>query len=139
MGSNPTLSATITPAVGFSGCRRFFLREIKPAANISRAQTPHHRPPLRLYTAGRCATDHLCGIYSEGDAPARKKRTQPVSARPRRERMVSMLWSDFGSVSSGKEAAVIKTVTTCAIVMIVAVLIHDGDHIRQALNWGYSL
>lgn len=53
--------------------------------------------------------------------------------------MVSMFWSDFGSVSSGKEAAVIKTVTTCAIVMIVAVLIHDGDHIRQALNWGYSL
>ena len=26
-----------------------------------------------------------------------------------------------------------------AIVMIVAVLIHDGDHIRQALNWGYSI
>lgn len=34
---------------------------------------------------------------------------------------------------------VIKTLTTCAIVMIIAVLIHDGDHIRQALNWGYSI
>ena len=33
----------------------------------------------------------------------------------------------------------IKTVTIAAIVMIVAVLIHDGDHIRQALNWGYSI
>ena len=34
---------------------------------------------------------------------------------------------------------VIKTLTTCAIIMIIAVLIHDGDHIRQALNWGYSI
>ena len=33
----------------------------------------------------------------------------------------------------------IKTLTTCAIVMIIAVLIHDGDHIRQAYNWGYSI
>lgn len=39
-------------------------------------------------------------------------------------------------LDSKLDAAVIKTVTTCAIVMIVAVLIHDGDHIRQALNWG---
>jgi hypothetical protein len=37
------------------------------------------------------------------------------------------------------DAKVIKTLTTCAIVMIIAVLIHDGDHIRQALNWGYSI
>lgn len=35
-------------------------------------------------------------------------------------------------LDSKLDAAVIKTVTTCAIVMIVAVLIHDGDHIRQA-------
>ena len=42
-------------------------------------------------------------------------------------------------LDSKLDAAVIKTVTTCAIVMIVAVLIHDGDHIRQALNWGYSI
>ena len=26
-----------------------------------------------------------------------------------------------------------------AVVMIVAVLMHDGDHIRQALNWKYSI
>ena len=42
-------------------------------------------------------------------------------------------------LDSKLDAAVIKTVTTCAIVMIVAVLIHDGDHIRQARNWGYSI
>lgn len=29
--------------------------------------------------------------------------------------------------------------TICAVVMIISVLIHDGDHIRQALNWGYSI
>ena len=37
-------------------------------------------------------------------------------------------------LDSKLDAAVIKTITTCVIVMIVAVLIHDGDHIRQALN-----
>ncbi len=31
------------------------------------------------------------------------------------------------------------TVFTCGIVMVIAVLIHDGDHIRQALNWGYTI
>lgn len=31
------------------------------------------------------------------------------------------------------------TLMTCAIVMLVAILIHDGDHIRQALNWEYSI
>ena len=37
------------------------------------------------------------------------------------------------------DKSVIKTVTTCAVIMIIAILIHDGDHIRQALNWGYSI
>lgn len=37
------------------------------------------------------------------------------------------------------DAKTIKTITVCAIVMVIAVLIHDGDHIRQALNWGYSI
>lgn len=32
-----------------------------------------------------------------------------------------------------------KTILTCGIVMIAAVLIHDGDHIRQAVNWGYTI
>ena len=27
----------------------------------------------------------------------------------------------------------------CGIVMVIAVLIHDGDHIRQALNRGYII
>ena len=30
------------------------------------------------------------------------------------------------------------TMFICGIVMVIAVLIHDGDHIRQALNWGYQ-
>lgn len=32
-----------------------------------------------------------------------------------------------------------KVLTICAVIMIVSVLIHDGDHIRQASNWGYSI
>ena len=28
---------------------------------------------------------------------------------------------------------------TCACVMLLSVLLHDGDHIRQAINWGYSI
>ena len=31
------------------------------------------------------------------------------------------------------------TMFVCGIVMVIAVLIHDGDHIRQALNWGYQI
>ena len=31
------------------------------------------------------------------------------------------------------------TMFLCGIVMVIAVLIHDGDHIRQALNWGYHI
>lgn len=32
-----------------------------------------------------------------------------------------------------------KKLTIGALVMIIAVLMHDGDHIRQALNWNYSI
>ncbi|SNS31494.1 hypothetical protein SAMN05446037_1007170 [Anaerovirgula multivorans] len=32
-----------------------------------------------------------------------------------------------------------RTLTICALVMIGSALMHDGDHIRQALNWGYSI
>jgi len=32
-----------------------------------------------------------------------------------------------------------KKLLKCAIIMIVAILIHDGDHIRQAFNWTYSI
>ena len=31
------------------------------------------------------------------------------------------------------------TMFVCGIVMCCAALIHDGDHIRQALNWGYHI
>lgn len=34
---------------------------------------------------------------------------------------------------------VIKLITINAVIMICAILVHDGDHIRQALNWGYSI
>ena len=33
----------------------------------------------------------------------------------------------------------IKLLTTCAIVMLISILIHDGDHIRQAYKWTYSI
>jgi hypothetical protein len=32
-----------------------------------------------------------------------------------------------------------KTLMTCAIFMLVSVLMHDGDHIRQAYKWTYSI
>lgn len=32
-----------------------------------------------------------------------------------------------------------KTMIICSVIMLVAVLIHDGDHIRQAYNWGYTI
>ncbi len=32
-----------------------------------------------------------------------------------------------------------KTLMTCALVMLLSVLMHDGDHIRQAYKWTYSI
>ena len=32
-----------------------------------------------------------------------------------------------------------KKMCTCAVIMLVAVLIHDADHIRQAFKWTYSI
>lgn len=37
------------------------------------------------------------------------------------------------------DASVMKSVIACALIMIAAILVHDGDHIRQAYNWGYSI
>lgn len=37
------------------------------------------------------------------------------------------------------EKRVVKTLTTCAVIMLIAILIHDGDHIRQAYKWTYSI
>ena len=37
------------------------------------------------------------------------------------------------------DAKTTKTMVICAVIMLVSVLIHDGDHIRQAVNWGYTI
>ena len=37
------------------------------------------------------------------------------------------------------DAKATKTMVICAVIMLVSVLIHDGDHIRQAVNWGYTI
>ncbi len=33
----------------------------------------------------------------------------------------------------------LKTVWVCALVILASILMHDGDHLRQAFNWGYSI
>ncbi len=33
----------------------------------------------------------------------------------------------------------LKTVWICALVILASILMHDGDHLRQAFNWGYSI
>lgn len=53
-------------------------QSVFPAAGVSFCAKSNRRP---ISAARRHPiTDHLCGIYSEGNAPAHKKRTQPVSA-----------------------------------------------------------
>ena len=37
------------------------------------------------------------------------------------------------------DAKTAHTMFLCGLVLVAAVLIHDGDHIRQALNWGYHI
>lgn len=37
------------------------------------------------------------------------------------------------------EGKLAKKICTCAVIMLIAVLIHDGDHIRQAFKWTYSI
>lgn len=32
----------------------------------------------------------------------------------------------------------LKTIWICALVILASILMHDGDHLRQAFNWGYS-
>ncbi len=32
-----------------------------------------------------------------------------------------------------------KVLMKCSIIILVSVLMHDGDHLRQAFNWGYSI
>lgn len=32
-----------------------------------------------------------------------------------------------------------KVLMKCCIAILLAVLMHDGDHLRQAFNWGYSI
>lgn len=33
----------------------------------------------------------------------------------------------------------LKTTWICALVILASILMHDGDHLRQAFNWGYSI
>ncbi len=37
------------------------------------------------------------------------------------------------------DAKASKVLMTCCMVILAAVLMHDGDHLRQAFNWGYSI
>lgn len=32
-----------------------------------------------------------------------------------------------------------KTTLISSLVILISILLHDGDHIRQAINWGYSI
>ncbi len=32
-----------------------------------------------------------------------------------------------------------KTLYACAFIILASILMHDGDHIRQAFNWGYQI
>ena len=43
------------------------------------------------------------------------------------------------SLSEKPSEGVLKRVSVCAIVILISILLHDGDHIRQAINWGYSI
>lgn len=33
----------------------------------------------------------------------------------------------------------LKSTIISALVILISILLHDGDHIRQAINWGYSI
>ena len=37
------------------------------------------------------------------------------------------------------DAHMSKVLMTCCLVILASVLMHDGDHLRQAFNWGYSI
>ncbi len=37
------------------------------------------------------------------------------------------------------EDKVLKKTMISALVILLSILLHDGDHIRQAFNWGYSI
>ncbi len=32
-----------------------------------------------------------------------------------------------------------KTLWICSLTILASILMHDGDHLRQAFNWGYSI
>ena len=58
-----------------------------------------------------------------------EKETTEVLSMSRREEKAA------GFLDKRMPADIVKTITTCSIIMIIAILVHDGDHIRQALNW----
>lgn len=58
----------------------FLFVQIKPPANITRAQMPITDPLCDYIQWGAARQTTFAVIYSGCNAPARKKRTQPVSA-----------------------------------------------------------
>lgn len=105
----------VFPAAGVSFCTNQTAGQYQPRADAP-SQTP-----LRLYTAGAARQTPFAIIYSgvQRDRPplrlytaeamrlrAKNERSRCLPARS--ERMVSMFWSDFGSVSSGEEAVVLS-------------------------------
>ncbi len=43
------------------------------------------------------------------------------------------------TLNNGPSEKALKSVTVSAVVILISILLHDGDHIRQAVNWGYSI
>lgn len=43
------------------------------------------------------------------------------------------------AINKKMDKTVCKILMGSALVILASVLMHDGDHIRQAINWGYSI
>lgn len=72
---------SVFPAAGVSFCADQTAGQYHPRADA------HHRPPLRLYTVGRSATDHLCGYIQRMQcACAQKTNAAGVCRRARKGR-----------------------------------------------------
>ena len=45
----------------------------------------------------------------------------------------------FKILSQKLDSHLSKVLMICCTVILASVLMHDGDHLRQAYNWGYSI
>lgn len=45
----------------------------------------------------------------------------------------------FKILSQKLDSHLSKVLMICCMVILASVLMHDGDHLRQAYNWGYSI